>query len=255
MRRRAQRKHSSVIITNAVAVDLASSSAIAEDTEAAVGHRSDSWPQSSPGPAAAATASSADDDASCLTSNAPTSLSQQESRLVGRERLGRLVDQSSVGVPQGAELEAEHKAVKARLRAFEVAFAQENGGRKPRKPSEWGHAWADYERYAVLHAKRAMERDADVVQAAGVTAADLAWAAKQRRLASEAAMSAAEVVTRAATAEEASAADAAADEEAKAAEAAAQGDATAVASCSEVALSWLQTEEAVAAGSPPRKDE
>lgn len=192
-----------------------------------------------------AAASSAGDDASSVQS----SLSHRQSSGGGYERLGRLIAHSSVGVSEGADVEAEHKAVKARLKAFEVAFAKENGGRKPRKPSEWGFAWPDYERYAVLHVMRtpptspakrgqksvrmnssgvAMGMDGDVLHAVEVTAADLAWAAEQRRLASEAAMIAADTslqaaeVSRAVAAGEARAAEVAAEEAAKAAEAAAQ---------------------------------
>lgn len=48
-----------------------------------------------------------------------------------------------------ADAMAEHKAIKAKLREYEVAF-EAREGRKPRKRDEWGDMWPDYERYAAL---------------------------------------------------------------------------------------------------------
>ena len=248
--RRTERNRSSVVITN-----VASSSSAVDDAEAEAGHCSDTGPKGLPSasPAASAAATSSGNDAytSCLTSEAQVpSLSQQECSGGGYGRLGLLIDHSTVGLSDEVNLETEHKKVKARLVAYELAFAQENGGRKPRKPSEWGRAWPDYERYAVLRAKRNMGGNADVVSAAELTAADLAWVAEQRLLASEAVMRAAEG-TKAAAAEAAKVAEPTAEGAANATEAAAQA---AVATCSQdVALSWLQTEEANARSPPSQR--
>ena len=45
--------------------------------------------------------------------------------------------------------EADHKAVKARLREYELNY-EAREGRKPRKRAEWGEMWPEYERYAAL---------------------------------------------------------------------------------------------------------
>jgi hypothetical protein len=48
----------------------------------------------------------------------------------------------------------EHKAIKARLREYEIAY-EAREGRKPRKRNEWGDMWPDYEKYAELRKKLA----------------------------------------------------------------------------------------------------
>ena len=48
-----------------------------------------------------------------------------------------------------ADAMAESKAIKAKLREYEIAF-EAREGRKPRKKAEWGDMWPDYERYASL---------------------------------------------------------------------------------------------------------
>jgi len=57
--------------------------------------------------------------------------------------------------------EADHKVVKARLRAYEIEYEAKHGV-KPRKRSEWGDMWAEYERYAVL---RKMSNDKKQIKA------------------------------------------------------------------------------------------
>lgn len=52
--------------------------------------------------------------------------------------------------------EADHKAAKARLRQYELEYESKHGV-KPRKRSEWGEMWPEYERYAVLR-KMATEK-------------------------------------------------------------------------------------------------
>ena len=48
-----------------------------------------------------------------------------------------------------AEIRREHKAVKAKLREYEVAFEAQHG-RKPRKRKDWEPVIDDYEKYAAL---------------------------------------------------------------------------------------------------------
>lgn len=57
--------------------------------------------------------------------------------------------ESRVGKIESDDPEAEHKEVKARLREYEVAFVAREG-RKPKKRTEWGEMWPDYQRYAAL---------------------------------------------------------------------------------------------------------
>ena len=52
--------------------------------------------------------------------------------------------------------EADHKAVKAKLRDYEIEYEKKHGV-KPRRRSEWGEMWSEYERYAVLR-KMASDR-------------------------------------------------------------------------------------------------
>ena len=48
-----------------------------------------------------------------------------------------------------ASIRAEHKAIKGRLREYEIAF-EERHGRKPRKKKDWAPVFSDFERYASL---------------------------------------------------------------------------------------------------------
>jgi len=50
---------------------------------------------------------------------------------------------------QEQEAAGEHKVVKARLRAYEVAYEARHGA-KPRKRAEWGEMWPVYEKYLSL---------------------------------------------------------------------------------------------------------
>jgi len=54
--------------------------------------------------------------------------------------------------------EAEHREVKAKLREYEIAFESRNGF-KPRKRTEWGDMWPEYERYAALRKMASDKRD------------------------------------------------------------------------------------------------
>lgn len=60
-----------------------------------------------------------------------------------------------------AAIRQEHKAIKARLRAFELEFEAEHG-RKPRKKRDWQPVLADYDRYDALR-----KAEAEAVAAAG----------------------------------------------------------------------------------------
>ena len=70
------------------------------------------------------------------------------------DTLGRLhsfdvdVKVHQVGVTS-EDPEADHKVTKARLRQYELEYEAKHGV-KPRKRSEWGEMWPEYERYAVL---------------------------------------------------------------------------------------------------------
>ena len=48
-----------------------------------------------------------------------------------------------------ADPSADHKAAKTKLRAYELEY-ESREGRKPRKRSEWGEMWPEYERYVAL---------------------------------------------------------------------------------------------------------
>lgn len=61
--------------------------------------------------------------------------------------------------------EADHKAVKAKLREYEQTYEAQHGV-KPRKRSEWGEMWPEYERYAVL---RKMASDKKLASAGSST--------------------------------------------------------------------------------------
>jgi hypothetical protein len=52
---------------------------------------------------------------------------------------------------RAADLEDEHRAVKAKLKTFESAYEKEHGSR-PRTREAWGEMWPEYERYRVLRA-------------------------------------------------------------------------------------------------------
>ena len=54
------------------------------------------------------------------------------------------------GIEASATLEEERRAIKLRLRKYESKFKSRNEGRAPRLPDEWGEAWDDYKRYALL---------------------------------------------------------------------------------------------------------
>ena len=56
--------------------------------------------------------------------------------------------------------EAEHREVKAKLREYEIAFESRNGF-KPRKRTEWGDMWPEYERYAALRKMASDKRDSE----------------------------------------------------------------------------------------------
>ena len=77
------------------------------------------------------------------------------------DTLGRLhsfdvdVKVHQVGVTS-EDPEADHKVTKARLRQYELEYEAKHGV-KPRKRSEWGEMWPEYERYAVLR-KMATEK-------------------------------------------------------------------------------------------------
>ena len=66
---------------------------------------------------------------------------------------GAVVETSSGGMTRihrdVAEIRREHKAVKAKLREYEVAFEAQHG-RKPRKRKDWEPVIDDYEKYAAL---------------------------------------------------------------------------------------------------------
>jgi hypothetical protein len=90
----------------------------------------------------------------------PTSLAEPRAppaklkRGASLDVLGSELVQSRVGKQLAAETadpEGEHRAVKARLKAFESAYEQEHGS-KPRTREAWGDMWPEYERYAVLRA-------------------------------------------------------------------------------------------------------
>ena len=51
----------------------------------------------------------------------------------------------------------EHKAIKARLREYELEFEAQHG-RKPKKKKEWQPVIVEYERYAVLREAEQMAR-------------------------------------------------------------------------------------------------
>jgi len=59
-----------------------------------------------------------------------------------------------IAVESAEDLVQDHKAIKARLREYEIAY-EAREGRKPRKRGEWGDMWPDYEKYAQLRKKLA----------------------------------------------------------------------------------------------------
>jgi len=72
---------------------------------------------------------------------------------------------------------ADHKTVKSRLREYEIAFEQREG-RKPRKRTEWGEMWPEYERYAALR-KMATQSKLAPLEAGMLSTRDLLGAAGQ----------------------------------------------------------------------------
>ena len=85
-----------------------------------------------------------------MQASAGPSASREETRAASEAAIVTELPEAS---PENlARLEAEHKRVKAVLRAFEKKYEAENGS-KPRKRTEWGTMWAEHVRYRQLRAR------------------------------------------------------------------------------------------------------
>ena len=65
------------------------------------------------------------------------------------------VEAGKLGAQQIAELKMSHKAIKARLREYEVAFKEQHG-RPPHKQRDWGPVWELFQEYQGLRQRIAL---------------------------------------------------------------------------------------------------
>ena len=85
-------------------------------------------------------------------SSAPSGKTSSALELLG----AALADSSAEGLTT-ADADAERKRLKTRLKVYEEEYMAAHDGNPPRTHEEWGDAWLDYKRYAVLRRKAADE--------------------------------------------------------------------------------------------------